>query len=62
MKGFMRGPFKLHCAEEHLLADGNPYQEEMESFKEGEVNLNFLGLMLGYPSTLKVTGRGDNKP
>ena len=39
------GLSELNWAKEHLLTDKYPYQEEIESFKEREVNLNILGLM-----------------
>ena len=45
MEGFSLGLSELKWAKEHLLTDKYPYQEEIESFKEREVNLNILGLM-----------------
>ena len=45
MEGFSLGPWELNWAKEYLLTDEYPYQEEIESFKEKEVNLDFLGLM-----------------
>lgn len=43
MEGFSLGLSELKWAKEHLLTDKYPYQEEIESFKEREVNLNTLG-------------------